>query len=148
MRPRSTSLELWARRARRIVGGLLADFPGTTGHPFRRRDHLRLLRFEGGRWRCLRGRLCHDHPRRRRSQYVHPEYPTSSNTPLIRSTDTGANASAEEADEGVEDGAQQVNNVVNSFRLTQTSFDKKSYLSHLKSMFTSHSKIGDVLIGQ
>lgn len=47
--------------------------------------------------------------------------------------DTGANASAEEADEGVEDGAQQVNNVVNSFRLNSTSFDKKSYLSHLKS---------------
>ena len=46
--------------------------------------------------------------------------------------DTGANASAEEADEGVEDGAVQVNNVVNSFRLSQTSFDKKSYLSHLK----------------
>jgi len=45
---------------------------------------------------------------------------------------TGANASAEEADEGVEDGAVQVNNVVNSFRLNQTSFDKKSYLSHLK----------------
>jgi hypothetical protein len=47
--------------------------------------------------------------------------------------DTGANASAEEAEEGVEDGAQQVNNVVNSFRLHSTSFDKKSYLSHLKS---------------
>lgn len=47
-------------------------------------------------------------------------------------TDTGANASAEEAEEGVEDGAVQVNNVVNSFRLNQTSFDKKSYLSHLK----------------
>ena len=31
--------------------------------------------------------------------------------------DTGANASAEEADEGVEDGVQQVNNVVHSFRL-------------------------------
>jgi len=45
---------------------------------------------------------------------------------------TGANASAEEADEGVEDGAVQVNNVVNSFRLHSTSFDKKSYLSHLK----------------
>ncbi|CAF9931325.1 MAG: hypothetical protein GOMPHAMPRED_005884 [Gomphillus americanus] len=30
---------------------------------------------------------------------------------------TGANASAEEADEGVEDGVQQVNNVVHSFRL-------------------------------
>ena len=46
---------------------------------------------------------------------------------------TGANASAEEAEEGVEDGAVQVNNVVNSFRLQSTSFDKKSYLSHLKS---------------
>lgn len=46
--------------------------------------------------------------------------------------DTGANASAEEADEGVEDGAVQVNNVVNSFRLQSTQFDKKSYLSHLK----------------
>ncbi|KAG9229728.1 translationally controlled tumor protein [Amylocarpus encephaloides] len=45
---------------------------------------------------------------------------------------TGANASAEEADEGTEDGAVQVNNVVNSFRLTSTSFDKKSYLTHLK----------------
>jgi len=45
---------------------------------------------------------------------------------------TGANASAEEADEGLEDGAQQVNNVVNSFRLQSTQFDKKSYLSHLK----------------
>ncbi|KAF4637886.1 hypothetical protein G7Y89_g193 [Cudoniella acicularis] len=41
--------------------------------------------------------------------------------------------SAEEAEEGIEDGAQQVNNVVNSFRLQQTNFDKKSYLSHLKS---------------
>jgi len=48
------------------------------------------------------------------------------------SVDTGANASAEEAEEGVEDGAVQVNNVVNSFRLNSTSFDKKSYLSHLK----------------
>ncbi|EHL01917.1 putative Translationally-controlled tumor protein like protein [Glarea lozoyensis 74030] len=37
-----------------------------------------------------------------------------------------------EADEGTEDGAVQVNNVVNSFRLSQTSFDKKTYLSHLK----------------
>jgi len=46
---------------------------------------------------------------------------------------TGANASAEEAEEGVEDGAVQVNNVVNSFRLTSTSYDKKQYLSHLKS---------------
>ncbi len=54
-----------------------------------------------------------------------------------RLADTGANASAEEADEGVEDGAVQVNNVVNSFRLNQTSFDKKSYLSHLKGTWES-----------
>jgi hypothetical protein len=55
---------------------------------------------------------------------------------LMYNTDTGANASAEEAEEGVEDGAIQVNNVVNSFRLQSTSFDKKSYLSHLKGMDT------------
>ncbi|KAF7902011.1 uncharacterized protein EAF01_007309 [Botrytis porri] len=46
--------------------------------------------------------------------------------------DTGANASAEEAEEGTEDGEQKVNDIVNSFRLNSTSFDKKSYLSHLK----------------
>jgi len=47
-------------------------------------------------------------------------------------TDTGANASAEEAEEGVEDTEVKVNNIVNSFRLQSTSFDKKSYLVHLK----------------
>lgn len=56
--------------------------------------------------------------------------------------DTGANASAEEAEEGVEDGAVQVNNVVNSFRLVQTSFDKKAYLGHLKGMWIFHIKYG------
>ncbi|CAJ2510115.1 Uu.00g060150.m01.CDS01 [Anthostomella pinea] len=45
---------------------------------------------------------------------------------------TGANASAEEADEGNEDAAQKVNNIVHSFRLQSTQFDKASYLSHLK----------------
>ncbi|KAF7879147.1 hypothetical protein EAF04_000346 [Stromatinia cepivora] len=49
------------------------------------------------------------------------------------SVDTGANASAEEVEEGVEDGEQKVNDIVSSFRLNSTSFDKKSYLSHLKS---------------
>jgi len=44
----------------------------------------------------------------------------------------GANPSAEEADEGVEDGAVTINNVVHSFRLQSTTFDKKSYLSYLK----------------
>ena len=46
--------------------------------------------------------------------------------------DTGANASAEEADEALEDGPSKVNNVIHSFRLQNTSFDKKSYLTYLK----------------
>jgi hypothetical protein len=46
--------------------------------------------------------------------------------------DIGANPSAEEAEEGVEDNAKAVIDVVHSFRLNETSFDKKSYLSHLK----------------
>jgi len=46
--------------------------------------------------------------------------------------DIGANPSAEEAEEGVEDSAQTVIDVVHSFRLNETSFDKKSYLTHLK----------------
>lgn len=46
--------------------------------------------------------------------------------------DIGANPSAEEAEEGVDDNAQAVIDVVHSFRLNETSFDKKSYLSHLK----------------
>ncbi|KAI7585437.1 hypothetical protein KC343_g19565, partial [Hortaea werneckii] len=48
------------------------------------------------------------------------------------SVDIGANPSAEEADEGTDDNKQQVIDVVHSFRLNETSFDKKSYLSHLK----------------
>jgi len=47
--------------------------------------------------------------------------------------DIGANPSAEEQDEALEDGATQVNNVVHSFRLQATTFDKKSYLTYLKS---------------
>ncbi|KAI0035996.1 translationally controlled tumor-associated [Vararia minispora EC-137] len=46
--------------------------------------------------------------------------------------DIGANPSTEEAEEGVEEGSEQVNNIVHSFRLQSTSFDKKSYLTHLK----------------
>jgi hypothetical protein len=38
---------------------------------------------------------------------------------------SGANPSAEEAEEGAEDGAVTVNNVAHSFRLQSTSFDKK-----------------------
>lgn len=47
-------------------------------------------------------------------------------------TYVGANPSQEEQDEALEDGATQVNNVVHSFRLQQTQFDKKSYLTYLK----------------
>lgn len=46
--------------------------------------------------------------------------------------DIGANASAEEADEGTDDAAQKVNNIVHSFRLQPTSFDKASYGAYLK----------------
>jgi Translationally controlled tumour protein len=45
----------------------------------------------------------------------------------------GANPSEEEGgDEGLDDGSEQVNNVVHSFRLQSTAFDKKSYLTYLK----------------
>lgn len=44
----------------------------------------------------------------------------------------GGNPSAEEVEEALEDGATQVNNVVHSFRLQSTTFDKKSYLTYLK----------------
>ena len=44
----------------------------------------------------------------------------------------GANPSAEEADEGVEDGSETVNNIVYSMRLQSTSFDKKTYVTYLK----------------
>ncbi|GBE79476.1 translationally controlled tumor-associated [Sparassis latifolia] len=46
--------------------------------------------------------------------------------------DIGANPSAEEAEDALEEGATQINNVVHSFRLQSTSFDKKSYLTYLK----------------
>jgi hypothetical protein len=49
------------------------------------------------------------------------------------SPDIGANPSAEDGgDEGAEDTTSTVINVVNNFRLNETSFDKKSYLGHLK----------------
>ncbi|KAG0367247.1 hypothetical protein BGZ54_004174 [Gamsiella multidivaricata] len=46
--------------------------------------------------------------------------------------DIGANASAEEAEETLEDGEAMVNNVVYSGRLQQTSFDKKGYTVYMK----------------
>ncbi|ORX36076.1 translationally-controlled tumor protein [Kockovaella imperatae] len=51
--------------------------------------------------------------------------------------DIGANPSAEEAEEALENGAEQKNNVVHSFRLQATSFDKKSYLTYLKGYMKS-----------
>ncbi|ODV78189.1 translationally controlled tumor protein [Suhomyces tanzawaensis NRRL Y-17324] len=46
--------------------------------------------------------------------------------------DIGANPSAEDAEEALEDGTETVNNVVHSFRLQQTQFDKKSFLGYIK----------------
>ncbi|CAO3660149.1 unnamed protein product [Rhizopus stolonifer] len=46
--------------------------------------------------------------------------------------DIGANPSAEDAPEDVENSAQTVNNVVYSFRLASTQFDKKTYMSYIK----------------
>ncbi|ROW12102.1 hypothetical protein VMCG_00700 [Cytospora schulzeri] len=51
--------------------------------------------------------------------------------------DIGANASAEEAEENVEDDKIKVNNIVHSFRLASTSFDKKSFLGYLKGYMKS-----------
>lgn len=46
--------------------------------------------------------------------------------------DIGANPSAEGGDDDVEEGTETVNNVVYSFRLQQTAFDKKSFLTYIK----------------
>ncbi|KAJ4398888.1 hypothetical protein N0V91_009842 [Didymella pomorum] len=46
--------------------------------------------------------------------------------------DTGANASAEEQEEGADDQAETKIDVVYSFRLNETGFDKKGYLTYLK----------------
>ncbi|SCV05685.1 LANO_0H12926g1_1 [Lachancea nothofagi CBS 11611] len=46
--------------------------------------------------------------------------------------DIGANPSSEGGDEDVEEGTEMVNNVVHSFRLQQTAFDKKSFLTYIK----------------
>lgn len=46
--------------------------------------------------------------------------------------DIGANPSAEDGDDDVEDGSEIVNNVVHSFRLQPTGFDKKSFVTYIK----------------
>ena len=56
-----------------------------------------------------------------------------SSTTRVLNRLAGANPSAEDNEDGaLEEGAETVNNVVYSFRLQQTSFDKKSYLTYLK----------------
>jgi len=58
--------------------------------------------------------------------------------------DIGGNPSAEEAEESLEEGSTQVNNVIHSFRLQSTSFDKKSFLTYLKSyMKAVKAKLND-----
>lgn len=48
-------------------------------------------------------------------------------------TDIGANPSAEDGGgDDVDENSQTVIDVVHSFRLNETQFDKKSYLGHLK----------------
>jgi hypothetical protein len=44
----------------------------------------------------------------------------------------GANPSAEDQEESLEDGSEQVNNVVHSFRLQRSTFDKSSFVKYLK----------------
>ena len=46
--------------------------------------------------------------------------------------DIGANPSAEDGDEALDDNTQQVLDITHSFRLNETNFDKKTYLTHLK----------------
>lgn len=60
-------------------------------------------------------------------------------------SDIGANASAEEAEEGVEDTTVKVNNIVHSFRYSSTQFDKKSYLTYLKGAFREDHHTGPAL---
>ncbi|KAH0543270.1 hypothetical protein FGG08_002434 [Glutinoglossum americanum] len=46
--------------------------------------------------------------------------------------DIGANPSAEEQEEALDETSVQVIDVVDAFRLQSTQFDKKAYLTHLK----------------
>lgn len=66
-------------------------------------------------------------------------------TPFVQ-TDIGANASAEEAGEDLEDAKVKVNNIVASFRLQSTSFDKKSFLTYLKGTIAPSPPAGSVLL--
>ena len=60
-----------------------------------------------------------------------------------RIIDIGANASTEEAAEVLEDGQEQVIDVVHSFRLTQTGFgDRMSYLNALSGNVLALNSLG------
>jgi hypothetical protein len=52
------------------------------------------------------------------------------------SVDIGANPSAEDGEEALNDDKVLVLDISHSFRLSETSFDKKAYLTHLKGAFT------------
>jgi len=53
--------------------------------------------------------------------------------------DTGANASAEGGEEEADDTKETKIDVVHSFSLQETNFDKKAYLGHLKCMLQVQS---------
>jgi len=53
--------------------------------------------------------------------------------------DIGANASQEEESETYEKNVRTVNNIVEAFRLQETSFDKKSYMTYIKGYMKSVS---------
>ncbi|PIA19340.1 translationally-controlled tumor protein [Coemansia reversa NRRL 1564] len=56
---------------------------------------------------------------------------------------TGANASAEDAAEQLDDSAKQVNDVIHSGRLRQTNFSKKTYGTYIKGYLKTLIKIVD-----
>ncbi|KAI1840566.1 hypothetical protein JX265_010108 [Neoarthrinium moseri] len=56
------------------------------------------------------------------------------------SFDTGANASAEEAGEDVEDGVQKVNNIIHTFQLQEIPLGKADYKNHVKSFIKKVKK--------
>lgn len=61
--------------------------------------------------------MCHGHKRRREFWYAYSNRQERKRHLLTQISDTGANASKEEAEEALEDGVSQVNNVVDAFRL-------------------------------
>ncbi|KAH8673909.1 Mss4-like protein [Xylariales sp. PMI_506] len=56
------------------------------------------------------------------------------------SFDTGANASAEEAGDDLEDGVQKVNNIIHTFQLQEMPMDKAGYKAHAKAFIKKVKK--------